>query len=52
MVNRFKSETGYELGRNGSRYGARIDNLIVTISRENNSVIGGDRIMIKVTNSE
>jgi hypothetical protein len=49
MLNKFKSDSGFALGKVGNEvYGAQIENIKVTFQRVNKSVLGGDRIIIKV----
>ncbi len=50
MVDRFKKETGFALGKSGNSYGATIDNYFIVISRVDNVSFGGDRILIKTKN--
>lgn len=52
MLERFKSETGFQLGKVGDKYGATIDNLFVLISRVNSESFGGDRLKISVSLKE
>lgn len=51
MVNQFNRKTGFKLGGSSKLYAANIDNLLISISREADASIGGDRIVIREINT-